>query len=60
MKSKDSYLSDPVKPAPGLQVNYLGSDQPSMTLNFSRGAAHVLAQYYQVSRGCTAVVQCRR
>lgn len=31
-------------------VNYLGSDQPSMTLNFSRGAAHVLAQYYQFLR----------
>jgi len=27
-------------------VNYLGSDQPTFNLNFSRGASHFLAQYY--------------
>ena len=30
-------------------VNYLGSDQASVTLNFSRGAGMIIAQYYQVS-----------
>ena len=29
-------------------VNYLGSDQASVTLNFSRGAGMIIAQYYQV------------
>ena len=29
-------------------VNYLGSDQASVTLNFSRGAGMIVAQYYQV------------
>lgn len=31
-------------------TNYLGSDQPSMTLNFSKGASNVIAQYYQFIR----------
>ncbi|KAK9833735.1 hypothetical protein WJX74_004401 [Apatococcus lobatus] len=31
-------------------VNYLGSDQPTMTLNFSRGASMIIAQYYQFLR----------
>uniref|UniRef100_A0A383VZT6 Glutamate decarboxylase n=1 Tax=Tetradesmus obliquus TaxID=3088 RepID=A0A383VZT6_TETOB len=31
-------------------INYLGSDQASITLNFSRGAASVVGQYYQLLR----------
>lgn len=31
-------------------LNYLGTDQISVTLNFSRGASHILAQYYQFLR----------
>ncbi|KAI8982620.1 glutamate decarboxylase [Pilobolus umbonatus] len=31
-------------------INYLGSDQASFTLNFSKGAAHVVAQYYVLIR----------
>ncbi|GAA5815830.1 hypothetical protein MFLAVUS_009346 [Mucor flavus] len=31
-------------------INYLGSDQASFTLNFSKGAAHVIAQYYIMIR----------
>lgn len=31
-------------------VNYLGSDQATVTLNFSRGASHVIAQYFQLLR----------
>jgi len=31
-------------------INYLGTDQASITLNFSRGASHVIAQYYQLLR----------
>lgn len=30
--------------------NYLGADQASFTLNFSKGASQVLAQYYQLIR----------
>lgn len=29
------------------RTQYLGSDQPSFTLNFSRGASMIIAQYYQ-------------
>lgn len=32
------------------RVNYLGTDQATVTLNFSRGASHVIAQYYQLLR----------
>ena len=28
----------------------VGSDQPTMTLNFSRGAGMIIAQYYQFLR----------
>lgn len=28
----------------------VGSDQPTMTLNFSRGASMIIAQYYQFLR----------
>lgn len=31
-------------------VNYLGADQASFTLNFSKGASHVIGQYYQMIR----------
>ncbi|KAJ5606566.1 hypothetical protein N7510_009347 [Penicillium lagena] len=31
-------------------INYLGADQSSFTLNFSKGAAHVIGQYYQLIR----------
>jgi glutamate decarboxylase len=31
-------------------VNYLGSDQPTYTLNFSKGSGGVIAQYYQLIR----------
>merc|ERR1711977_111907 len=31
-------------------TNYLGSDQPSITLNFSKGASNILAQYYTFLR----------
>jgi len=29
-------------------INYLGADQASFTLNFSKGAAQVIGQYYQL------------
>ncbi|KAL3161777.1 hypothetical protein ABBQ38_008871 [Trebouxia sp. C0009 RCD-2024] len=42
-------------------VNYLGSDQASVTLNFSRGANMIIAQYYQFLRlgkeGYTKIMQ---
>ncbi|KDO34774.1 glutamate decarboxylase [Saprolegnia parasitica CBS 223.65] len=31
-------------------VNYLGGDQASFTLNFSKGASNVIAQYYNIVR----------
>ena len=31
-------------------TNYLGSDQPSITLNFSKGASAIIAQYYMLVR----------
>ncbi|KAK8190039.1 glutamate decarboxylase [Phyllosticta capitalensis] len=31
-------------------INYLGADQASFTLNFSRGASQIIAQYYQMIR----------
>jgi glutamate decarboxylase len=31
-------------------INYLGADQASFTLNFSKGASQVIAQYYQMIR----------
>ncbi|MEE9451825.1 MAG: glutamate decarboxylase [Gammaproteobacteria bacterium] len=31
-------------------VNYLGSDQPTFNLNFSKGAAQILGQYYNFLR----------
>ncbi|KAF2395995.1 glutamate decarboxylase [Trichodelitschia bisporula] len=31
-------------------INYLGADQASLTLNFSRGASQIIGQYYQLIR----------
>jgi len=31
-------------------INYLGADQASFTLNFSRGASQIVGQYYQLIR----------
>lgn len=31
-------------------VNYLGADQASFTLNFSKGASQIIGQYYQLIR----------
>lgn len=31
-------------------INYLGADQSSFTLNFSKGASQVIGQYYQLIR----------
>lgn len=31
-------------------VNYLGADQPTFTLNFSKGSSQLIAQYYQFIR----------
>ncbi|KAL4195989.1 hypothetical protein AMTRI_Chr04g243800 [Amborella trichopoda] len=31
-------------------INYLGADQPTFTLNFSKGASQIIAQYYQFIR----------
>ncbi|KAL5336883.1 pyridoxal phosphate-dependent transferase [Aspergillus crustosus] len=42
-------------------VNYLGAEQATFTLNFSKGAAHIIGQYYQLIRlgrnGYRAVMQ---
>ncbi|KAF6174562.1 hypothetical protein GIB67_006214 [Kingdonia uniflora] len=32
------------------RINYLGSDQPTFTLNFSKGSSTIIAQYYQLIR----------
>ena len=32
------------------KINYLGADQASFTLNFSRGASQIIGQYYQLIR----------
>jgi glutamate decarboxylase len=31
-------------------INYLGTNQPTFTLNFSKGASQIIAQYYQLIR----------
>ncbi|KAL3472504.1 pyridoxal phosphate-dependent transferase [Aspergillus californicus] len=31
-------------------VNYLGAEQATFTLNFSKGASHIIGQYYQLIR----------
>ncbi|XP_059659152.1 glutamate decarboxylase 4-like isoform X2 [Cornus florida] len=32
------------------KINYLGAEQPTFTLNFSKGSSQVIAQYYQLIR----------
>lgn len=43
-------------------INYLGADQASFTLNFSKGASQVIGQYYQLIRlgkhGYRAIMVC--
>jgi hypothetical protein len=29
-------------------INYLGADQPTFTLNFSKGSSQIIARYYQL------------
>jgi hypothetical protein len=31
-------------------INYLGADQPTFTLNFSKASSQIIAQYYQFLR----------
>jgi len=53
VRSTHSYLSQHTDhPLPELifNINYLGADQASFTLNFSRGASQVIGQYYQLIR----------
>ncbi|KAL4786586.1 pyridoxal phosphate-dependent transferase [Aspergillus varians] len=42
-------------------VNYLGAEQATFTLNFSKGASHIIGQYYQLIRfgrnGYKAIMQ---
>ncbi|CBF78712.1 hypothetical protein AN7278.2 [Aspergillus nidulans FGSC A4] len=42
-------------------INYLGSEQATFTLNFSKGASHIIGQYYQLIRlgrnGYKAIMQ---
>ena len=42
-------------------INYLGADQPTLSLNFSRGSSQIIAQYYNLIRlgrsGYTRIMQ---
>lgn len=44
-RSKDDLPEDLV-----FHINYLGADQPTFTLNFSKGSSQIIAQYYQLIR----------
>ncbi|WJX67023.1 glutamate decarboxylase [Trifolium repens] len=44
-RNKDDLPDDLV-----FHINYLGSDQPTFTLNFSKGSSQIIAQYYQFIR----------
>ncbi|XP_048573846.1 glutamate decarboxylase 1 [Triticum urartu] len=44
-RTKDDLPDDLV-----FHINYLGTDQPTFTLNFSKGSSQVIAQYYQFIR----------
>ncbi|XP_050229963.1 glutamate decarboxylase 1-like [Mercurialis annua] len=44
-RSKDDLPEDLI-----FHINYLGADQPTFTLNFSKGSCQVIAQYYQLIR----------
>ncbi|KAK4768492.1 hypothetical protein SAY87_003633 [Trapa incisa] len=44
-RTKDDLPDDLV-----FHINYLGADQPTFTLNFSKGSSQIIAQYYQLIR----------
>ncbi|OWM62680.1 glutamate decarboxylase 5-like [Punica granatum] len=44
-RTKDDLPDDLV-----FHINYLGADQPTFTLNFSKGSSQIIAQYYQFIR----------
>ncbi|XP_027918492.1 glutamate decarboxylase 1-like [Vigna unguiculata] len=44
-RTKDDLPEDLV-----FHINYLGADQPTFTLNFSKGSSQIIAQYYQLIR----------
>lgn len=44
-RSKDDLPEDLI-----FHINYLGTDQPTFTLNFSKGSSQIIAQYYQLIR----------
>ncbi|KAI3796908.1 hypothetical protein L1987_39595 [Smallanthus sonchifolius] len=44
-RTKDDFPDDLV-----FHIKYLGSDQPTITLNFSKGSSQITAQYYQFIR----------
>ncbi|XP_010465834.1 PREDICTED: glutamate decarboxylase 5-like [Camelina sativa] len=44
-RTKDDLPEDLV-----FHINYLGADQPTFTLNFSKGSSQIIAQYYQFIR----------
>ncbi|KAM7279490.1 hypothetical protein ACFE04_006624 [Oxalis oulophora] len=44
-RTKDDLPDDLV-----FHINYLGADQPTFTLNFSKGSSQIIAQYYQFVR----------
>lgn len=44
-RSKDDLPDDLI-----FHINYLGSDQPTFTLNFSKGSSQIIVQYYQLIR----------
>ncbi|XP_021907671.1 glutamate decarboxylase 5 [Carica papaya] len=44
-RTKDDLPDDLV-----FHINYLGADQPTFTLNFSKGSNQIIAQYYQFIR----------
>lgn len=44
-RSKDDLPEDLI-----FHINYLGADQPTFTLNFSKGSNQIIAQYYQFIR----------
>ncbi|XP_010551128.1 PREDICTED: glutamate decarboxylase 5 [Tarenaya hassleriana] len=44
-RTKDDLPDDLV-----FRINYLGADQPTFTLNFSKGSSQIVAQYYQFIR----------
>lgn len=49
-QKKTSRLTQPPSTELIFNINYLGADQASFTLNFSRGASQVIGQYYQLIR----------